>query len=76
MGGLETTVESVATQQHRAHDQSATPSTHTAPEGTGRLPDYREPPLGYFEGDPGVLSDQVHAPVDQLPGSGRSSPLF
>ena len=37
-------------------------SHHTAEKG--RLPDYREPPLGFFEGDPGPA-----VPVAAQPGS-------
>ena len=53
--GMETTMESIATRH--THDHSATPSSRPPTEVmNNKLPDYREPPLGFFEGDRGLTT--------------------
>jgi len=49
--GAETTVETMATRL--TNDCSLAPSSHAPTEMGTRLPDYREPPLGFFEGGVG-----------------------
>ncbi|WAR12025.1 RTTN-like protein, partial [Mya arenaria] len=59
----ETTVDTIATRH--TQDYSLAPSTNAPSEHGARLPDYREPPLGFFEGCQGDLGQQP-----MTPGSG------
>ncbi|XP_052815197.1 rotatin-like isoform X2 [Mya arenaria] len=61
--GAETTVDTIATRH--TQDYSLAPSTNAPSEHGARLPDYREPPLGFFEGCQGDLGQQP-----MTPGSG------
>lgn len=61
--GMETTVDTVNTRH--TMDQSAAPSSIMHTEMAQRLPDYREPPLGFFEGDPGPVPDTQTLPSQQ-----------
>jgi hypothetical protein len=61
-GGMETTVDSVNTRHTMEH--SAVPSSYVQTETAQKLPDYREPPLGFFEGDPGSAPDLQNIPPE------------
>ncbi|XP_060587035.1 rotatin-like, partial [Ruditapes philippinarum] len=61
-GGMETTVDSVNTRLTMEH--SAVPSSYVQTETAQKLPDYREPPLGFFEGDPGSAPDLQNIPLE------------
>ena len=50
--GHENTMESVVSRPIHEQTGNNTGLSHQTVEKT-RLPDYREPPLGFFEGDPG-----------------------
>ncbi|WAR12035.1 RTTN-like protein, partial [Mya arenaria] len=56
----ETTVDTIATRH--TQDYSLAPSTNVPSEHGARLPDYREPPLGFFEGCQGDLGQQPMTP--------------
>ena len=48
--GMETTMESVMSRH--THEQTGNNTGMSRPPTeTGRLPDYREPPLGFFDGE-------------------------
>ncbi|WAR12085.1 RTTN-like protein, partial [Mya arenaria] len=60
LAGAETTVDTIATRH--TQDYSLAPSTNAPSEHGARLPDYREPPLGFFEGCQGDLGQQPMTP--------------
>ncbi|XP_052274853.1 rotatin-like isoform X2 [Dreissena polymorpha] len=63
-GAGETTVETMATRL--TQDCSLDPSSRHAPSEVGlKLPNYREPPLGFFQGDAQVSTNQL--PPTDLP---------
>ncbi|WAR12091.1 RTTN-like protein, partial [Mya arenaria] len=61
--GAETTVDTIATRH--IQDYSLAPSTNAPSEHGARLPDYREPPLGFFEAGQGDMGQQ---PTTSGPG--------
>ena len=59
--GFETTIESVVSRH--THEQTGNNTGMSRPQTeAARLPDYREPPKGFFEGDPGFTAP---APVQR-----------